>query len=477
MSRHRPPAPLYSILATLLLTLLTAAAPRPSHAQRAQSAQTNQRAEPAQADDAATPLRLSLEEAIEHGLQHNLGVLLAQTGKDLAEGSRWQALSALLPTVAGHVSRDRETFNLAAFGLPVPEGESPLVGPFDLIDARLTLEQSLYDRSAHQRHLSAKAGVEAADAEARDARNLVVLVVTRLYLGVIADQSRVTAAKAQVETASALADLAQDQLDAGTAAKIDVLRAKVELDTRRQDEIDARNDLQKDKLGLARAVGVPLGRPLVLSDTIPFTSDGDGASVPSLETALSQARVHRADLAAAEARLSAAQALLAAAHGERLPSLAFHADWGTIGPTVSSALDTYDVGAVVSVPLFSGGRVHGDVLTAQAQVRRAEDRLNDLRTQVELDVRSALLDLDAARHRVATATSARDLADEQLAQARDRFRAGVSDSLEVVQAQQAVADAHDRYITSLYTDNLAKVGLARALGVAEERTLDLLEGN
>lgn len=420
-----------------------------------------------------TPLELSLDQAIARGLRRNLGVLLAVSGETAARGARWQTLSALLPSVSARLTEDREKLNLAAYGLPVAPGESPLVGPFDVFDARVAVAQKLFDQPARERSRAGHAGVEAARADVRDARDLVVLVVTRLYLGVIADQARLNAADAEVQTAQALADLAKDQLAAGTAAKIDVLRSRVELDARRQERIVAGNDLEKDKLALARAIGVPLGRAIELSDRIPYAA----APAVSLDEALVEARSRRSDLVAAKARLEAARASLAAARGERLPTLSLRADWGTIGPAPSSSLTTFDVGAVLGIPLFLGGRVRGEVLTAEAGVREAEDRLHDLEAQVEYEIRGALLDLDAADQRVTTAEAARDLADEQLTEARDRFRAGVSGSLEVVQAQQAVAAAHESFIASLYAYNLAKVTLARALGVAEERTTEFLKGS
>jgi outer membrane protein TolC len=420
-----------------------------------------------------TVLHLSLDQAIARGLRNNLGLLLTQAGEGLALGERWQSLAALLPAISGRVSEDREKLNLAAFGLPVAPGESPLVGPFDIFDTHLALEQKLIDVPARERLKASRAGLDAARADARNARDLVVLVVTRLYLGVVGDRARLAAADAELETAQALDQLARDQLRAGTVAKIEVLRAQVELETRQQQKIVNANDLAKDKLALARAIGLPLAQVFELSDEIPYAT----APVMSVDQALATARSRRADLAAARARLAAARSELAAARGARLPSLGLRAQWGTIGPTPSASLTSYDLGVALGIPLFLGGRVHGEVLAAQARVKEAEDRLSDTEAQVEYEIRGALLDLDAADHRVTTATTARDLAHQQLDEARDRFRAGVSGNLEVVQAQQAVAAAHESYIASLYAYNLAKVSLARALGVAEEQTAEFLKGN
>ncbi len=480
MRYHRilGPAPLG--VAGLLLALTGAAGASPAQSPVSSSADALARtaAQPfaggvAVGEVSDTALELSLDEAVARGLRQNLGLLLAESGETAARGERRQRLAELLPSVSGRVSQDREKLNLEAFGLPLPPGEAPLVGPFDVFDARLALEQKLFDLPAWERSKAGRAGVVAARADVRDARDLVVLVVTRLYLGVISDRARVEAADAQLATARALAELASDQLAAGTVAKIDVLRSQVELDSRRQQRIVAANDLEKDKLALARAIGLPLAQPIELTDRIPYVA----APAMSVGEALAQARSRRADLAAATARLAAARSELAAARGGRWPSLYLKADWGTIGATPASALTTYDVGAVLGIPLFLGGRVHGEVLAAEARVHAAEDRLADLEGRVEYELRGALLDLAAAEQRVTTAEAARDLADEQLAEARDRLRAGVSGSLEVVQAQQAVAASDESYIASLYAYNVAKVTLARALGVAEERTAEFLKGS
>lgn len=473
----RTAAPAVAGLLLVAAPAASAAPPAPSSvassaASRAGGAQTFAGGV-AEGQASGTPIALSLDDAVARGLRHNLGLLLAESGEAAARGERRRSLAALLPSISGRVSEDREKLNLEAFGLPLPPGEAPLVGPFDVFDARIALDQRLLDLPALERSKASRAGVEAARDDVRDARDLVVLVVTRLYLGVIADQARVAAAEAQLETARALARLASDQLEAGTVAKIDVLRSQVELDARRQQRIVAANDLEKDKLALARAIGLPLAQPIELADEIPYAP----APAASLDEALAEARSRRADLAAAKARLAAARAELAAARSERLPSLSLKADWGTIGPTPAAALTTYDVGVVLGIPLFLGGRVHGEVLAAEAGVHEAEDRLADLEARVEYEIRGALLDLGAARQRVETAGAACDLADQQLTQARDRFGAGVSGSLEVVQAQQAVAAAEESYISSLYAYNLAKVTLARALGVAEERTAEFLKGS
>lgn len=458
----------------LLLLSLTVAAVRPAAAQVASTGippSFSGGATHGKADD--TTLDLSLRDALHRGLRNNLGLLLAQANERAASGSRWQNLAALLPTLSGHLSRSRDKINLEAYGFPVAPGESPLIGPFNVFDARLMLSQKLFDYAALERAKAGRAGLAAARASYRDARDLVVQVVTRLYLGVVADHARLRAANAQLATAEALFEQAKDRQSAGTAAKIEVLRAQVELEAEQQKKIVATNSLEKDKLALARAIGLPLAQPFELSDRLPYAA-GPSMSFPQ---ALHEALAKRADLVADRARLVAAHAELKAARGARLPSLELNIDWGMIGPTRSSSLTTYDAGAMLAIPLFEGGRIHGQIVSAKARVTEAQERLNDTVSRVEYEVRSALLDLDAAGHRVTTAATGRKLAASELQQARDRFSAGVTNNLEVVQAQQAVAAANESYIASLYLYNLAKVSLARALGVAETRTAEFLKGS
>ncbi len=463
--------PPLAAIGALLLCFLTLGTARPLLAQSAAPEAFSGGGTRGQASTGT--LALSLHEALERGLRGNLGLLLAEAGERAAAGSRWQSLSALLPSIAGHLSQSRDKINLEAYGFPVAPGESPLIGPFNVFDARLMLSQKLFDYSALERAKAGRANLEAARATYRDARDLVVQVVTRLYLGVISDHARLQAAEAQLATARALFEQAKDRQRAGTAAKIEVLRAQVELEAEQQKQIVAANDLQKDKLALARSIGLPLAQAFEVSDDVPYAR----APAMTFDQAFREAQAKRADLAADRARLAAARAELRAAHGARLPSLALNLDWGTIGPTTSSSLTTYDVGAVLAIPLFTGGRIHGQALVAEAHVKEAEERLNDGVTRVEYQVRSALLDLDAAGHRVTTAATGRKLAASELEQARDRFSAGVTNNLEVVQAQQAVAAANESYIASLYLYNLAKVSLARALGVAEAQTAEFLKGS
>jgi outer membrane protein TolC len=409
-------------------------------------------------------ISLTLREAIQRGLKFNLAVVLGDAGILAAEGTRWKALAGLLPHVGIEASASSQQINLAAFGFSGFPGISPIVGPFGITDLRATLSQPILDMSAIYNSRSAAEGVRSATSARDDAKDTVVTVVAGLYLELLAAESRVTAAQAQVATARALYEQAVDLKKAGVAPGIDVLRAQVELESEEQRLIVVRNDWEKQRFRLARAIGLSLNQRFRLADQNPEAA----TAIPTAADALAEALDNRADYKVARSRLLSARSALKAAHAERLPSLSLRSDYGTIGPNPTENHGTYSVAARLSIPLFQGGREKGDVLEKDALARQRTSELEDLKGRIEMEVRSAILDVQAAGERVAVARRAHDLAEQQLLQARDRFAAGVTTNLEVIQAQQSVADAHENYISSLLASNLAKTSLCRALGQSEK---------
>jgi outer membrane protein TolC len=290
-----------------------------------------------------------------------------------------------------------------------------------------------------------------------------VLAVGYTYLQAIADLARIETAAAQVQTAQALYDQANDQVTAGTSPQIDGLRAKVELQTRQQQLIQAKNNYAIQKLTVARVIGLAPGQQFEFTDKSPYQP----FEAVAVEEALKRAYDSRADYQAALRDVRAAEFSRKAARAGYLPSLSFEADYGAGGSHPASATQVGDARGTLSIPIFLGGRVRGDVLEADAKLDQSRERLENLRAQIDADVRAALLNLESSAEQVKVARSNIDLAEEALAQSRDRFRAGVTDTVEVVQAQEAVASAHEQYISSLYSFNFAKISLARALGMAE----------
>ena len=429
-------------------------------------------------------LQIDFKEAIDRGLRNNLGLLLAGDQEESARGERWKELSELLPNVSGHVLEDAQTQSLAALGfnklfplLAAPGtnlSHFPRVVPaFNFFDARVSLSQSLFNYRNLEREHAASEGLKAAQFSLKDAREIVVLAVGNSYLQAIAAAARVETSEAQVKSAQALYDKASDQQKAGLAPAIDALRSQVELQTRQQQLIVARNDLAKLNLSVARIIGLPLGQQFVLTEKAPYQAL---APLP-LDTYLQRAYSGRSDYQAAVAQVRSAELLRRAARAGRYPSVDLDANLGDIGVNPSQSNGTWQVDGGINIPIFAGNRVHADVLEADAQWRQARSQLGDLRGKIDYEVRTALLDLDAAAQQVEVARSSVELAEEALTQSQDRFTAGVADNLEVVQAQEAVAGAHESYIQSLYAHNLAKVELAYAIGDAEQGVKRYLKGN
>lgn len=422
--------------------------------------------------DAATaePISLSVKDAVERALKYNLGLLLQEESVKAAHGARWRALASLLPNISAGTSEIRQVINLDAYGFP---GEPSIIGPFNVFDARVYVSQPVVDMRALNDARAASANERAEKLGVRTARDLVTLVAVNLYLESVAASSRIEAAHAQLQTADALLEQASDMKQAGVIAGIDVLRAQVQVQNQRQRTIRAENDFEKVKLQLARAIGLPAGQTFTLTDRIPY------APLPgvTLEGALKTAFESRADYLSARERLAAAEASRRAAAGDHLPTVHLDADYGAIGQGPSDAHSTFRVAATLRVPIFDAGRATARRLESEADLNRRRAELEDFRGRVEYDVRAALLDLRAASQQLEAAQSNVTLAGQELEQARDCFAAGIAGSLEVTQAQEAVASASESFIGALYAHNLAKASLARAVGTAEQAVMAFLGGS
>jgi outer membrane protein TolC len=418
------------------------------------------------------PLRLTLSQAIFRALDHNLGLLLAEQDSAIAASERRTALSRLLPHVSGSVTESRRKTNLEAFGFPLGPTFPRVVGPFNVFDARVFASQSLFDAGAVSETSASSHRLAASKLTYRSARDLVVLVSANLYLQALAADARAQAARAQLESSQAIHQQALDLRQSGIIAGIDVVRAEVRMSTDRQRVTAAANDAEKARLQLARMVGLPIGQAFTLVDDIPAVPD----PTMTLEQALDQAYSTRADYLAALERLKAAEDTRRAAAAGHLPTVRVNADYGTIGLTAGSALPTFNVTGTVDVPIFEGGRQQARVAEADAELKREQAEVADMKAELYYGVRTAFLDLEATQELLQTATRARELAAQQLEQSRDRFAAGVASNIEVVQAQEAVALATDQYISALYGHNIAKAILAQSVGAAEDAVRKYLGG-
>jgi outer membrane protein TolC len=410
----------------------------------------------------AQPVVLTLSNAIERGLQHNLGVLTLEQQVENARGAHWRSLSGMLPDVSANVGRTTQTTNLAAFGFDasVFPGIPSLIGPFSVFDARVFVSQPLLDFSALAGVDRSTRALDAARLDARNARDLVTLVVTDLYLQAATAANRIAAARTQVTTAEGLLKLATDQRNAGAAPGIDVVRAQVQVRAQQQRLIRVQNDFAKDKLQLARAIGIASAQPIELSDT--------SAAVPrldlSLEQALQRAVAARTDYQAAVARVHAAEADYRGAKADALPTLRVNADYGALGSSPADAQGTYAITGSVHVPVFDAGRRKSRLIETASALRQRQSEAADLEDRIASDVRSAFLDVEATDQQLAVARERIALVNQELGLAQTRFSAGVTSNLEVIQAQDEIAIATENELLSEYAFNVAKAALARAVG-------------
>ncbi|HEY4354595.1 MAG TPA: TolC family protein [Acidobacteriaceae bacterium] len=416
-------------------------------------------------------LPLTLDDAIQRGLRNNLGLILQGSSEKQANGQRLQQLQHLLPTATGSVSYELEQVNLAAYGLKFP-GLNPIIGPFQVVDFRAYLTQNLVNLQAFENYMSAKHNFESAKLTAQDARDLVVLTVGNAYLLCIADAARIESVKATMDTSKVSLDQANANHEAGTSPRLDVLRAQVDYQNEQQNLIATTNQLAKDKLALARAIGLPLDQQFTLSDAVPFAA----LETPDPDAAFHQALKSRKDLAASAEQVEAAKAGKKAAFDEQLPVASFSGDFGDLGTTPAHSHGTFTATGQVSAPLLQIAKTHGDEQVADAQYDQAKARLSDQEQQVNADVRDAILDIQSSAKLVEATKSNVDLAREALSEAQQRFKAGVADSLPVSQALSADEQANDQYISALYQHNVAKLALARALGAASTNYKDYVGG-
>jgi outer membrane protein TolC len=415
-----------------------------------------------------TPIPLSLGAAINRGLRANLGLLTSEQSSREIRAERYRALSGLLPNVSGQLSMTDQQVNLQAFGFlfNFPGFAIPhIIGPYSYQDAQAAVTVPLFNFSSISSFRASKQEEKASVLTIKNARDLVVQAVGNAYLLIISDAARISATQAEIDADNAVYVNAERRHDAGTAIGIDVLRSQVELKQRQQQMVAVANQFEKDKLTLARIIGLPPGQDFTVTDPSP--------SVPlaaiSLKEALDKAYEHRPDYQAAKARVLAAQFSLRAAKAERYPTLTASGFYGDEGlRLLSNSHGVFQATGTIQFNIFDGGRIKADVLQNDAELRNRRNELENLRGQIDYEVRNALLDLQSSSRQVEVAQSNMELANQTLGEARDRFAAGVTNTVEVVQAQQTVADAHENLISAQYQYNIAKVSLARALGLAEE---------
>lgn len=420
------------------------------------------------ADQAAGPLQLSLKRAVEiaTSAEGNTNIQLAGEALKQAQSRSAESRAALLPDVEGQFTDQSRTENLAALGLtsialPVPGLHFPdLVGPFTTTDARLTGSQSMFDFSAIRRFQASKSGVSSARSDVENTEERVAAQVARAYLSAVKADTDLETSRANVKLSQAVLDQAVSLKNAGTGTGIEVTRARVQLANDQQHLLVAENGRRSARLQLLRAMNLRLTTEFDLTDKLQYIP----VDALTIEQAEAQALAGRPDYRAQQERESTARLSANATKMERLPSVAAFGDYGAIGTGLGNSLPTRTYGVQVRVPIFDGGRRDARRAESESQYRAERARTSDLRAQVELDVRLALDALKSAEDEVKVARDGLELSDNELAQARRRYDAGVTNSIEVTDAQTRLERARDNQTAALYAFNMARIDLAEAMG-------------
>ena len=413
------------------------------------------------------PVPLSLKRAVQIAVspEGNTNIQLSAESLKQAQMRSLEARAALLPDIEGSVTTESRTENLAALGIhvaaPIPGFTFPtFVGPFTTFDARATATQSVIDLGAVRRLQASKAAVTAARSDTDSAAELVAANTARAYLAGVKADADVETAQANVTLSDALLTQARNQKDAGTGTGIEITRASVQLANDRQHLLAAQNARRSTHMQLLRAMNMRLDTDLDLTDKLQYTP----VDSVTLAGAREQAFSERADLRAQKDREENARLSDSAVRMQRFPSLGAFGDYGSIGTGPGDGLPTRTVGISLKVPIFNGGRREAERAESASQYRAEKTRTNDLKQQVELDVRLALDELQSAEDEVKVAQEGLALSENELAQARRRYEAGVATTVEVTDAQTRLERARDNQLAALYNFNVAKIDLAQAAG-------------
>jgi outer membrane protein TolC len=408
------------------------------------------------------PQRLTLKDAIRLALKNNLGVRVSRTQVDESEGTRERLFSALLPHASADTMASLQNRNLSVVGISVP-GFPTVVGPFTYYDFRFSAQQELVDRQAYHNWKAGEKQEQAVKLDYQDTRDLVIRQAAGLYLDAEFGSAEVEAAESRVVTSETLERLAMDQHDQGLATAVDVVRAQVQLARDRQNTLVARNTYQTTLLSLARFLGLSPGSPLELAERLQF----HGVEAPDVNRVLQTALEARSDYRALLIQREALAEQQKASHARYLPKLSINGDYGPLGRNFGNMPGIGEIQGTLSITLFDRDR-KGEEKELESRLERLNAQIDDLARGIEQDLHQAVLDLQSTADQVTVTEAALDLAQRELALARDRFRSGVTDNIEVVTAQSALASAQDDRIGALARHADARIALARALGATEK---------
>jgi outer membrane protein TolC/ABC-type transporter Mla MlaB component len=411
-------------------------------------------------------LRLTLDQAVVLALKQNPTAAIAILEAGQSEQDKNIARADLLPQLSAKISDQAQKVNiLAQFGGKTPfPGFPKTLGPYQVFSAGPSVSAPIFDLTLWRRYQGARSAYDSSKANSLSTREQVILLVVSQYIGTLRAVANVKASESRVSLAQALYDQAADLQKEGVGTGIDTLRANVELQNEKQRLIEAQTDRETSLFGLSRLLNLDPRQAIELGDSLSFFDTPQPELDPSMEAAMSG----RQEWKSLEAQIKAAEFEKKASQASRLPSVQFDGNYTYLGTSSNTTLPTYTYLASVNMPLFTGGKIHAEVVRADLEIKKLEQRKDDLRNQIALDVKTALLNLQSARNEVQVANLGVQLSSEEVEQARDRFKAGVANNIEVIQAQDSLARANDNEIAALYRFNQARADLARSIGQMEK---------
>ncbi len=434
----------------------------------------------------AEPKALSLDDAIKLGIENNLALTLAREQQKSADAEKLELVNVLLPDLTLHGETGVHQFNLEALGfhpsllpefLPLlPKGTNlsslHLITKVDTTIGQVNFSQALFNWAGYDVWRAAQAFQKAAYYNAQSSRGLVVLNVGNTYLQALAARAQAEYARALEKTDETVFNQAHEEHVAGTAANLDELRARVQLESQQQVVIEAENNFEKAKIALNREIGLQPEQAIVLTDSAPYAE----LHPMDLVDARMEAYASRQDYQALKQELIVAERERKATAHERYPTLTFGGNWGVTGISGGVYHETFAAVGTLSIPIFKEAEFRGDRDVAEAQLEEIQSRLGDLKQKIDAQLRDSLLDLETATETVSVAKSNVELATTALDQTQQRFAAGVADNLPVAEAQSTLAAAETQYVNSVYALNEARLGLARNLGIIDTQYRVFLQG-
>jgi outer membrane protein TolC len=436
------------------------ASPQPTIVQQTGTAQST----PGQPAAAPLPNPLTLSQAVTIALSNNSAIRQAQARLAQATGQSAQARSPLLPQVEANAYQAYLTINLKGLGIDIPTVPQGKSDPFGSMDARIILRQELLNIANRESWKSSSARLQSSRLLLGNAREIVVLNVVGAYLQALRIKASRDALAEQTKLATDLYNLTEDRVKQGVSAKLDAIRAQEQVNSLEQQRQEAEQNYIAAKLTLANLLQTTVTSDFEVDDASAYGTDTNLDRTAAVNAALAS----RPDFLAAKSSVRAAELQVQAAKGSRYPSLSASFSDGQSGESPVHNQNTFRLAGTLNIPIYTGGRTRGQIEEAEGAVHEAQAGEEQLRSQIETDVLTAIAGVEWAAKQVETSAANVKLSREEVELSRQRFAQGVTDNTEVVNAQDRVSKADDARVRAMYTLGLARANLSRATGEAEK---------